>query len=217
VSIHQIRCRPRIRITLRGRDEFTPTRTLQLHFPHQTLHALATDVDALSAQLPMNPRASIGLVRASMDRLDRALENQILPFSFRHRTSLPGMEATAGDLQQPAHRPNRMGGLIHLHESEECLEFGTVSCANQAAAFERISRSTLSWRFSRRSPRQLLALARRQSTIASPGVAFTLLQPTADGPTRATKLSRQLRWLATGTYQLNHLPTEFRRISNSSF
>lgn len=43
-----------------------------------------------------------------------------------------------------------MGGLIRLHEPEERFE-GAPSVANQAAAFERISRSYLSLRFSRRS------------------------------------------------------------------
>jgi hypothetical protein len=43
-----------------------------------------------------------------------------------------------------------MGGLIRFHEPEERFEF-PLSVANQAAAFERISRSSVSLRFSRRS------------------------------------------------------------------
>jgi hypothetical protein len=44
-----------------------------------------------------------------------------------------------------------MGGLVRLDESEERFGVAVLSFANQAAAFERISRSSLSWRFSRRS------------------------------------------------------------------
>ena len=43
-----------------------------------------------------------------------------------------------------------MDGLIRFHEPEERFE-GAPSVANQAAAFERISRSSLSLRFSRRN------------------------------------------------------------------
>ncbi len=48
-------------------------------------------------------------------------------------------------------RRNRKVGLVRLYESEERFEFGALSCANQAAAFDQISRSTRSCRFSRRS------------------------------------------------------------------
>ena len=41
--------------------------------------------------------------------------------------------------------------LVIAHEPEPFGGIAFVSRANQAAAFERISRSTLSWRFSRRS------------------------------------------------------------------
>jgi hypothetical protein len=43
-----------------------------------------------------------------------------------------------------------MGGLVRLHEPEERFEV-PLSVANQAAAFERISRSSFSLRFSRRN------------------------------------------------------------------
>jgi hypothetical protein len=43
-----------------------------------------------------------------------------------------------------------VGGLVHLHEPEERFEV-PLSVANQAAAFDRISRSSFSLRFSRRN------------------------------------------------------------------
>ena len=45
---------------------------------------------------------------------------------------------------QSAHHPNRTGGLIRLHEPEDRFAFGMVSCGNQAAAFDKISRSSFS-------------------------------------------------------------------------
>ena len=53
--------------------------------------------------------------------------------------------------QQPAHRGNRIIRLVITHEPEPFAGIAFVSRANQAAAFERISRSSRSWRFSRRS------------------------------------------------------------------
>src|SRR5882672_2688520 len=52
---------------------------------------------------------------------------------------------------------------VRLHESEERFGFAELSLANQAAAFERISRSSLSWRFSRRN-----RLSSARSSVVSP-------------------------------------------------
>jgi hypothetical protein len=65
---------------------------------------------------------------------------------------LPRMVATGGDAQQPAHRGDRILGLVIAHEPEPFAGIAFVSPANQAAAFERISRSSRSWRFSRLYP-----------------------------------------------------------------
>src|SRR5213078_2153902 len=63
----------------------------------------------------------------------------------------PCIVATGGDTQQLAHGGDRVTCLVIAHEPEPFAGIAFVSRANQAAAFERISRSTLSWRFSRRS------------------------------------------------------------------
>src|SRR5262249_30040738 len=63
----------------------------------------------------------------------------------------PRVIAAGGDTQQPAHGGDRESGLILAHEPEPFDGIVFVSRANQAAAFERISLSSLSWRFSRRS------------------------------------------------------------------
>src|SRR6516162_8099655 len=59
--------------------------------------------------------------------------------------------AAGGDTQDPAHGGDREFGLIFAHEPEPFDGIVFVSRANQAAAFERISLSSLSWRFSRLS------------------------------------------------------------------
>src|SRR6185437_15150416 len=63
----------------------------------------------------------------------------------------PRIVATGGDTQQPTHAGNRIVRLVIAHELEPLCGIVFVSRANQAAAFDRISRSSLSWRFSRRS------------------------------------------------------------------
>src|SRR3954451_12478813 len=69
----------------------------------------------------------------------------------RPRPPGPCIVAAGGDAQQPAHAGNRILCLVIAHEPEPFGGIVFVSRANQAAAFERISRSSLSWRFSRRS------------------------------------------------------------------
>jgi hypothetical protein len=65
--------------------------------------------------------------------------------------------------QQPAHGSDREFGLILAHEPEPFGGIVFVSRANQAAAFDRISLSSLSWRFSRRS-----WLSSSRSAVVSP-------------------------------------------------
>jgi hypothetical protein len=62
----------------------------------------------------------------------------------------PRILAAGGDTQQPAHGGDRKFGLIFAHEPEP-FDGLFVSRINQAAVFERISLSSLSWRFSRLS------------------------------------------------------------------
>src|SRR6185312_14438437 len=66
------------------------------------------------------------------------------------RSITPGVVTASRNLQHSAHCPDRMDGLIRFHELEERFE-GAPSVANQAVTYERISRSSLSLRFSRRN------------------------------------------------------------------
>src|SRR3977135_2086796 len=68
-----------------------------------------------------------------------------------------------GDTQQLTHGGDRVVRLVIAHEPEPFDGIAFVSRANQAAAFERISLSSLSWRFSRRS-----WLSSSRSAVVSP-------------------------------------------------
>src|SRR5262249_31094667 len=63
--------------------------------------------------------------------------------------SKPRIVPAGGDVQDPAHGGDAMGGLMRLHEFEDPGGIEPVSRANQAAAFFRISRSSRSVAFSR--------------------------------------------------------------------
>src|SRR5208282_5450981 len=69
----------------------------------------------------------------------------------RGRTLLPRIVPAGGDAQHTAHGGDRINGPVCAHESVPLDGTAFVSRANQAAAFERISRSSLSCLFSRRS------------------------------------------------------------------
>jgi len=119
---------------------------------HQPRHALAGDATAVFPhQFGVDAWRAVCLARASMDRMDLGAERDVGRAARRRRSLAPRVEATDRDLQNSARDRRRIGGLVRCHEPEDFFEFGTVSCANQAAALERISRSSLSWRFSRRS------------------------------------------------------------------
>lgn len=94
---------------------------------------------------------AIGSFRTAMDRMDQRRQTDVLAATRRQRPVVPRIEAALGNLEQPAHEPHRKVGLVCLHKSEERFRVAVLSFANQAAAFDKISRSNLSWRFSRRS------------------------------------------------------------------
>jgi len=71
----------------------------------------------------------------------------------RPPSASPRVVPAGGDIQQSAHRGHGVCGLVLLHELESFGGTELVSRANQAAAFDKISRSIFSCRFSRRSRR----------------------------------------------------------------
>src|SRR5439155_24842755 len=114
-------------------------------------------------QLRLYQRRALGPARAAVDLVDPSRERDIGPLPSRHRALVPSIEAARGHFKQSAHNPYRVGGLVRLHESEERFGVAGFSVANQAAAFARISRSSLSLRFSRRS-----RVSSSRSAVVSP-------------------------------------------------
>src|SRR5712691_2352268 len=86
-----------------------------------------------------------------MNRSDPLLQLFVLCGPRGHHALAPRVVPTGGDFQYTAHRADREDSLVGTHEREDPFDFFSVSCANQAAAFDRISRSSLSRAFSRRS------------------------------------------------------------------
>src|SRR5581483_4984989 len=71
---------------------------------------------------------------------------------IRRRSTLPGVEAGAGDAEHPAEQRDRVVGLLRRDEPEAAHRV-SLSRAKKAAAFFRISRSCSSIRTLRRSSR----------------------------------------------------------------
>ena len=84
----------------------------------------------LIGQLGVNTRRPVRVVRTPVDRMDQGREPDVLHGPGRQRPPRPRIESAGGDAQQPAHDPNRIGGLIRFHEPEDRFVFGAVSCAN---------------------------------------------------------------------------------------
>src|SRR5207253_9180934 len=75
----------------------------------------------------------------------------VLPGPYGDHPPAPRVVPAGGDFQHTAHRADREHGLVRVYEQEDRFDFFSVSCANQAAAFDKISRSSFSRAFSRRS------------------------------------------------------------------
>src|SRR4030095_3985812 len=135
------------------RDQpLAPTDASQPGLLEQPRDALATAMHADGAQIAVKPWCAVGASRLLMERAD--LLGQLLVL-HRPRTglaALPRVVPASGDAQHTAHGGDGMGGPMRLHESEPFDGIDPVSRANQAAAFFKISRSSRSVGFSRRTP-----------------------------------------------------------------
>src|SRR6185437_1725578 len=152
VTIDQVRCPPLSCAAARGAPESAFLHPFQTRSTHQACDALASDTHVVSlAQLCMHSPGPVRVMRTLVNRVDQRAQFHILAGVLRHRSILPVIESARGDLQQPAHHTHRKGAVVRLYEFEERFAFGTVSCANHAAAFASISRSSFSRLFSRRS------------------------------------------------------------------
>src|SRR5713226_6848235 len=100
-----------------------------------------------------------------MNRADACSKFRVGARPCRRRPLAPRIVAAGGDGQHPAHCDNPGYGLIRAHELEHRDGTEPVSVANQAAAFDSISRSSRSTRFSRRN-----RLSSSRSAVVSPSL-----------------------------------------------
>jgi len=107
----------------------------------------------------------------------------------RWRPPLPGLVAARRHPQQPAHWPRRVDGWFALTNPKVCAESTRSPDRNSPPPFLKISRSSRSWRFSRRSRPQLPALQGGQTIVATALVPVGLGDPVADRMRRALKLA----------------------------
>src|SRR5258708_4613819 len=104
---------------------------------------------------------------------------RVLHCARRRLALCPRVVAARGDSKHATHRSHRIFGLVRRYEPEDFLGVVSASLANQAVAFARISRSTLSLRFS---------LRRRPSSSRS-----TLVRTSWRLPPLASACATQLR------------------------
>ena len=111
---------------------------LSAGFDVEVEHIGGSSIDRYVRHLPSTARATMELVNFRR-------QCNVGPSTGRHRPLDPSVDAALGNLEQSAHFLDRMGGLVCLHESEKRFGVAGFSFANQAAAFERISRSSRSF------------------------------------------------------------------------
>lgn len=142
LSVDQVGSRSRRAVTPRRYGPFPPAHSCQAAVLHQSSYALASDPSSFFTQLRVNARRSVRLARLVIDRPYPLLKLFVLSFSRRHHPPAPRVVPAGGDFQHSAHRPDREQGLVRIYEEEDLFDVFSVSPANQAAAFFRISRSS---------------------------------------------------------------------------
>jgi hypothetical protein len=125
----------------------TPVHADDASFAHQASNTLLTHMLTCFAQIYPDSWRSVRAVRARVARLNLNGEICIVLRVSREWSLRPRVESTAGESEHATHRRDRELGLVIPHEPESSLDsFGIVpvSRANQAAAFDSISRSSFS-------------------------------------------------------------------------
>src|ERR1019366_3106596 len=166
VALDQIRRRARVAITHGGVDPLASAGADQTGLFQQPRHPFAPYFNALCSEFGVDPWRTIGRVRALMNRAHVHAELRVRSAARRGRPLPPCIEAAGGDAQPPAHRRGSITGLIRTHELERRDGTAPVSVANQAAAFDKISRSSRRTRFWR-----LSRVSSWRSSVVSPALS----------------------------------------------
>ena len=151
VALDEIRRARRLTASYRCTRAFAAADTFHACCSHQTSDSLARDGLASLFLLGMDARCSVGAIALRVDRADLGRQGGVSLTPGRWNAVAVGVETAAREAEHAAHRLDRKYGLIRLHEFEAAPPGrALLSRANQAAAFERISRSKRSWRTSLR-------------------------------------------------------------------
>lgn len=113
--------------------------------PHQAGDALLADVQTGLAQIAQQSRRPVGAIGADRPCPDGDQHLSIPLGTRRGRALAPRIEAAGGDPQHATHRRDGVDGLVVPHEPVDrgdAAGIVPVSRANQAVAFDRISRSS---------------------------------------------------------------------------
>jgi hypothetical protein len=151
----------------RGARAFSAAYACQSRCLLQPFDTLAANVDTLISQLGMDARRAVGLFGRAVNLDDPFGQAPIRHGARRWCARSPCMETAARYAQNARHGLDRENGLVRGHQFED-LDEPSSSLANQAAAFDRMSRSMRSRRFS---------LRRRRSSSRSGLVGPSILAP----------------------------------------
>ena len=152
LALDQIRSGARAFLFHGGTHPTSPVCADQTAFAHETSDALTADAQIirLVRQVGVNTRNAVRPARRPMKLLNEISQGGIGEGTFGRSAFSPRVVAAWGDLQNTALRGDGILGLIRLYEFEGLGGIASVSRANQAAAFDKISRSMRSCLFSRR-------------------------------------------------------------------
>ena len=116
---------------------------------HQARNPLAAMLFAICPELERGSRAwtrgaAIQPPRGGVDGADAHQQRVIGSRMGRWRTIAPSVIACRGDAKHMRHGRDGKPGLVAAHDPEDPDDTAPVSRANQAAAFDRMSRSSRS-------------------------------------------------------------------------
>ena len=112
---------------------------------------LSLDEDVLVAKIRLDTRTTVRFGRLPMQYDDAIAESNIGLMTLRGRTLEPRVVAAGRDIQHATLRRHGPKGVVRSHEFEDFDGIESVSRANHAAAFDKISRSVSSCRMRLRS------------------------------------------------------------------
>jgi len=143
--------RSRRRVAPRRLERPSPVAADQADPAHQPRHALEAAARARCGELGPDARHPVRPSTGAMDRRHLRGHALIGERPRRWPPRAPSVVAAGGDAQGATQRADGMIGLLSLHELVGRHRIESVSLAKKAAAFFRISRSSLRMRTSRSS------------------------------------------------------------------